>query len=114
MSPATIAFQSCVRSGRLNFRQGVVSFDRTLLDTQKSVLDVTGQVDLHSQLVNAAVKAHPKSFDLLDLHGPVTVQGKIRAPAVSIARSVPIPTPVFGVAKSVDCPALATQLFSGN
>jgi AsmA family protein len=100
--------------GRLNFRQGVVSFDKTLLDTQKSVLDVRGQVDLHSQVVNAAVKAHPKSFDLLDLHGPVTVQGKIRSPAVSISRSVPIPTPVFGGAKNVDCTALTTELFSGN
>jgi len=99
---------------RLNFRQGVVGFDRTVLDTQKSVLDVQGQVDLHSQLVNATVKAHPKSFDLLDLHGPVVVQGKIRGPNVSIARSVPIPTPVIGTARNVDCPALTSQLFSGN
>jgi AsmA family protein len=100
--------------GRLNFRQGVVSFDKTVLDTQKSVLDVQGQVDLRSQAVGAAVKAHPKSFDLLDLHGPVMVQGKIRSPNVSIARSVPIPTPVIGTAKNVDCPALTAQLFSGN
>ena len=30
------------------------------------------------------IKAEPKSFDLLDLHGPVLVQGKIRQPAVSM------------------------------
>ena len=33
-----------VRSGRMNFQQGTVSFDRTLLDTQKSILHVNGQV----------------------------------------------------------------------
>jgi uncharacterized protein involved in outer membrane biogenesis len=99
---------------RLDFRQGVVSFDKTVLDTQKSVLDVRGQVDLRGQLVNAEVRAHPKSFDLLDLHGPVTVQGKIRSPTVGIGRSIPIPTPVIGTAKNVDCAALTSQLFSGQ
>ena len=66
--------------GRLNFQHGTVIFDRTLLDTQKSVLHVTGQVALHSQAVKVEVKADPKPFDLLDLHGPVIVQGKIRSP----------------------------------
>jgi len=28
--------------------------------------------------VKAEIKAHPKSFDLLDLHGPVAIEGKIR------------------------------------
>jgi hypothetical protein len=44
----------------------------------------------------------------------VTVQGKIRSPNVSISRSVPIPTPVIGTARNVDCPALTARLFSGN
>lgn len=34
--------------GRLNFQQGNVAFDRTLLDTQKSVLHVKGQLSLKS------------------------------------------------------------------
>src|SRR5438046_5631804 len=65
-------------AGRMNFTNGTVTFDRTLLDTQKSVLHVTGQVGLQSQVVNVEVKADPKSFDLLALHGPVGVKGKIR------------------------------------
>ncbi len=86
-------------AGRMNFQQGTVSFDRTILDTQKSILRVNGQVALKSQVVNVEVKAEPKSFDLLDLHGPVAVTGKIRAPHISLSRSFPLPTPVIGTAK---------------
>jgi uncharacterized protein involved in outer membrane biogenesis len=100
-------------TGRLNLQQGNVTFDRTILDTQKSVLQVGGQVGLQNQVVNVEVKAHPKSFDLLDLHGPVAVEGKIRSPQVSLRRSLPIPTPVIGTAKNVDCVGLTTQLMSG-
>jgi hypothetical protein len=98
--------------GRMNFTNGTATFDRTLLDTQKSILHVTGQVGLQSQVVNVEVKADPKSFDLLDLHGPVAVKGKIRQPQVSLGRVFPIPTPTIGTAKNVDCPALTQQLFT--
>lgn len=100
--------------GRLDFRHGTATFDKTLLDTQKSVLEVNGTVALQSQLVKAEVKAHPKSFDLLDLHGPVMVEGKIRSPRIGLGRSLPIPTPVFGSAKPLNCPALTESLFSGR
>jgi uncharacterized protein involved in outer membrane biogenesis len=100
--------------GRMNFQRGTITFDKTLLDTQKSILDVNGTVALQSQVVKVELKAHPKSFDLLDLHGPVAVEGKIRSPQVGLGRSLPIPTPVFGSAKNVDCAALTQQLFVGD
>lgn len=96
--------------GRLNFQQGSVTFDRTLLDTQKSVLHVKGQASLQSQAVKAEVDADPKSFDLLDLHGSVMVEGKLREPRISLGRVFPIPTPVFGNARDVPCAALTQQL----
>jgi uncharacterized protein involved in outer membrane biogenesis len=98
--------------GRMNFNNGAVTFDRTLFDTQKSILRVNGTVDLKSQVVNAEVRAEPKSFDLLDLHGPVAVRGKIREPQVSLGRVFPIPTPTIGTARNVDCPAVTQQLFA--
>src|SRR6202008_3221447 len=49
---------------RLNFNHGTVSFDRTLLDTQKSVLYVRGQASLVTQAVKAEVDADAKQFDL--------------------------------------------------
>ena len=98
--------------GRLDFNRGSVTFNRTVLDTQKSVLNVEGGVELKSQAVNVVVNAQPKKFDLLDLHGPVTIQGKIRKPAITV--KVPIPHPVIGDAKDIACEALAEQLLSGK
>jgi uncharacterized protein involved in outer membrane biogenesis len=98
--------------GRLNFQRGTVVFDRTLLDTQKSVLHVKGQVSLQSQAISAEVDADPKGFDLLDLHGTVAIQGKLREPRVSLGRVFPIPTPVFGNARDVACPQVTQQLLA--
>jgi AsmA family protein len=100
--------------GRMNFQKGIVTFDHTFLDTQKSVLEVRGQAGLGNQMVNAEVKAYPKSFDLLDLHGPVHVRGKLRQPSIKIGRVIPIPTPIFGTAKDLPCQALTAQLLSGR
>lgn len=98
--------------GRLNFQQGNVIFDRTLLDTQKSVLHVKGQLSLKSQAIKAEVDADPKSFDLLDLHGAVMIEGKLRTPQISLGRVIPIPTPVFGNAKDVPCAGLTQEMLS--
>ena len=100
--------------GRLNFSRGTVTFDRTLLDTQKSVLHVQGQASLVTQAVKIEVDAHAKQFDLLDLHGAVVVQGKLRHPAVSLGRVFPIPTPVIGTAKDVPCAQITQQVLSGQ
>lgn len=94
--------------GRLDFDRGTARFEKTLMDTQKSVLHVEGQVGLASQTVNFTVTAQPKKFDLLDLHGPVLVQGKIRKPAITV--KVPLPHPVIGDAKDVACETLIEQL----
>jgi hypothetical protein len=73
------------------------------MDTRKSVLHFEGKAHLDSQTIDSKITANPKQFELLDLHGPVVVQGKIRSPEVSIGRMIPIPTPDFGNAKDVAC-----------
>ena len=100
--------------GRLGLQQGTAVLDRALLDTQKSILRLNGQLSLQSQVINIEVKSEPKSFDLLDLHGPVVVEGKLRQPQVKLTRVFPIPTPVIGTAKDVACDALTQQLFNGQ
>lgn len=100
--------------GRLNFNRGNVVFDRTVIDTEKSVLRVQGQASLVSQALKAEVDADAKQFDLLDLHGAVVIQGKLRQPQVSLGRVFPIPTPVIGTAKDVACGQLTQQLFTGK
>ena len=100
--------------GRLVFHQGEVVFDRTLMDTEKSVLHFDGHASLVTQALSAKVTADVKHFNLLDLHGPVVVQGKLRKPAISIARVIPIPTPDFPDAKPTDCPVLARELLAAK
>lgn len=100
--------------GRLNFNRGTVTFDRTLLDTEKSVLHVQGQASLVTQAINAEVDADAKQFDLLDLHGAVMVRGKLRQPQVSLGRVFPIPTPVIGTARDVACGPATRALISGQ
>ena len=98
--------------GRLNFHRGNVTFDRTLLDTEKSVLHVQGSASLTRRSIKAEVDADAKQFDLLDLHGAVIIQGKLRQPQVSLGRVFPIPTPVIGTAKDVACAQVTQQLLS--
>ncbi|WP_422001636.1 AsmA family protein [Reyranella sp.] len=100
--------------GRLNFHRGTVTFDRTLLDTEKSVLHVQGSASLISQAIKAEVDAEAKQFDLLDLHGAVIVQGKLRQPQFALGRVFPIPTPVIGTAKDVACGQVTQQLLSAQ
>lgn len=100
-------------AGRLDIRQGMATFDRTLLDTQKSVLRVQGQASLASQTVRAEIDADAKQFDLLDLHGAVIVHGTLRQPQVALGRIFPLPTPVVGTAKDVPCAAVTQQVLSG-
>ena len=98
--------------GRLNFARGIVTFEKALMDTRKSVLHLDGQVALTTQMVKSKITADPKQFDLLDLHAPVVIEGKIRSPMISIARSIPIPTPDLGGADDAPCEELTQQLFA--
>ncbi len=100
--------------GRLNFNHGIVSFEKTLIDTRKSVLHFEGEAALDSQVVKSRITADTKQFDLLDLHAPVLIEGKIRSPAISIGRKIPIPTPDFGGAKDVDCKELTDELLASK
>lgn len=100
--------------GRLNFNRGIVTLDRTLMDTEKSVLHFDGNASLRTQALSMKIAADVKHFNLLDLHGPVVLQGKLRAPAPSISRIIPIPTPDFGHAKPTDCPLLTHELLASK
>ena len=99
--------------GRLVLNKGTATFDRTVFDTQKSVLRVQGQASLASQTLRAEIDADAKQFDLLDLHGAVIVHGTLARPQVSLGRIFPLPTPVVGTAKDVPCAEATQQVLSG-
>ena len=100
--------------GRLKFQHGPVVFDKTLMDTEKSVLHLDGEVALQTQELQIKISADPKQFDLLDLHSPVIIAGKIRSPSISLGRKIPIPTPDFGGAKDADCNELTRELWAAK
>jgi uncharacterized protein involved in outer membrane biogenesis len=98
--------------GKLDFQHGTVAFDKTLIDTTRSVLHVDGTVTLGDQVVKTKITSDPKKFDLLDLHSPVLVNGKIRSPSVSLGRKIPIPTPDFGGAPDAPCDKLTRDIMN--
>ena len=100
--------------GRLVFQNGVVVFDKTLMDTRKSVLHFDGETVLKTQELRTKITADTKDFDLLDLHSPVLIEGKIRSPRISLERAIPIPTPDFGGAKDADCAGLTRALWASK
>ena len=78
-----------------------------------SLLSLIGDLpELIGNLVKAEIDAHRKGFDLLDLHGTVRVEGKLRNPQVGLGRVFPLPTPVIGTAKDVACADLTNQLLA--
>jgi AsmA family protein len=100
--------------GRLKFEHGVVTFDKTLMDTEKSVLHFDGQAVLKTQEISSKITADTKQFDLLDLHSPVLIEGKIRAPKISLGRKIPIPTPDFGGADDANCQKLTQEVWAAK
>ncbi len=96
--------------GRLDFDHGIVAFGDTLMDTRQSVLHFDGRADLNTQVVGTKITAEPKKVDVLDLHGPIMVQGKIRKPDISLGRPhPPFRRPTWAAPKT----SIATCAFSG-
>jgi len=91
--------------GKLNFHNGTATFDKTRMDTTRSVLYVDGNTQLNSQAINMKISADAKKFSLLDLEAPVVFKGKIRSPDISIGKKVPIPLIELGGAKDLACSA---------
>jgi AsmA family protein len=100
--------------GRLKFNRGVVAFDKTLVDTEKSVLHFDGRAILKTQEISSKITADTKQFDLLDLHSPVLIEGKLRTPRISLGRKIPIPTPDFGGADDANCRKLTEELWAAK
>lgn len=91
--------------GHLAFQDGRTLFDKTMMDTPRSILHIDGEAHLANQAVNMQIHADAKKFSLLDLEAPVLLVGKIRNPTISIGKKVPIPLIEPGGAKDLDCNA---------
>lgn len=90
-------------AGPIDLTKGVARFDRIIMDTTDSVLYVRGESNLRRQTLVMDIFADAKDFSVLDFDAPVHLEGKIRAPKISIGKGVPIPLIEPGDAKDVDC-----------
>jgi uncharacterized protein involved in outer membrane biogenesis len=90
-------------AGPIELTKGVARFERIIMDTTDSVLYVRGESNLRQELLKMDIFADAKDFSILDMDAPVHLEGKIRAPEISIGKGVPIPLIEPGDAEDVDC-----------
>jgi len=93
-------------AGPINLAKGVAKFDRIIMDTTDSVLYIRGESNLRKELLKMDIFADAKDFSVLDVDAPVHLEGKIRAPEISIGKGVPIPLIEPGDAQDVNCERL--------
>ena len=93
-------------AGNIDLAKGVAKFDRLIMDTTDSVLYFRGNSDLRKQTLVMDIFADAKDFSLLDVDAPVHLEGKIRAPNISIGEGVPIPVIEPGDAEDISCDLL--------
>ena len=93
-------------AGPINLTKGVAKFDRIIMDTTNSVLYIRGESNLRKELLVMDIFADAKDFSILDMDAPVHLEGKIRAPEISIGKGVPIPIIEPGDAEDVNCEQL--------
>ena len=93
-------------AGPIDLDKGVARFDRIIMDTTDSVLYIRGESNLRKEFLKMDIFADAKDFSVLDLDAPVHLEGKIRAPEISIGKGVPIPLIEPGDAEDVNCEQL--------
>jgi hypothetical protein len=90
----------------IKLSKGVATFDRIIIDTTDSVLYIRGEASLRQQTLMMDIFADAKDFSILDMDAPVYLEGKIRAPEISIGEGVPIPLIEPGDAEDISCDLL--------
>nr|MBP8247037.1 AsmA family protein [Phenylobacterium sp.] len=75
-----------IRCGVAHFqaRNGVLTADRIVFDTQPVVATGGGRINLESETLDLRIQGHPKELRLVRLLSPITVKGPIMGPKVGI------------------------------
>jgi uncharacterized protein involved in outer membrane biogenesis len=67
-----------------NARHGILTAQRLVFDTDPVLITGQGDIDLRNETMNLVVAGKPKSFQLVRLNVPVTVQGPISHPKLGV------------------------------
>jgi len=117
----------CAVAG-MDVRNGVLTTQQMVLDTDPVRIDGSGHVNLHDETLDLTIQGHPKSFQFFRLKAPVEIKGKLASPILTInakpaliqggiAAGLGILNPLAailafldpGLAKDANCAALLSQ-----
>jgi uncharacterized protein involved in outer membrane biogenesis len=75
-----------LRCGIMHFtgKNGVLSADRLVVDTEPVLIDGGGWVNLDTEMLSFTVKGHPKKFQVVRLLAPITLGGPIFSPKITV------------------------------
>jgi uncharacterized protein involved in outer membrane biogenesis len=101
-----------IRCGVAHFdvKGGVASADRIVIDTAPVRINGNGVVNLDRETLGFSLQGHPKKFQLIRLHVPVTVEGPILHPRTQIHKGPAIRQGVAGLALGAALSPLAVLL----
>ena len=114
-------------------RNGIMTAQQFVLDTDPVRIDGAGHVDLHDESLNLTLQGHPKSFQIFRVKVPIGISGKLASPAITIdakpalvqggigaALGLAVPFAAIlafvdpGLAKDANCGALLSQAQSAG
>ena len=105
-----------IRCGVARFQahDGTLTSQTFVIDTDPVLITGSGTIQLDSEALDLEIQGHPKHLRVLRLSAPISVQGTLRHPAVSLEkgqRKFNLIDP--GHAKDVDCGALLAEAKNG-
>jgi uncharacterized protein involved in outer membrane biogenesis len=106
-----------IRCGVASFKahDGTLTAQTLLIDTDPVLITGSGTIQLDSEALDLELKGHPKQLRMLRLSAPLSVQGTLSHPTISIdkgQKKFQLVDP--GHAKDADCGTLLAQAKTGE
>jgi len=92
-------------------RQGVLTSQQLLIDTEPVRVDGSGTIDLRDETLNLQLQGKPKHFQLLRLRAPITVSGPWRHPVLGVKAGAAVAQGGIGAALGLLNPFAAILAF---
>ena len=92
-------------------RDGVLNSQQIVLDTDPTLVDGRGTVNLKDETVNMTLQGKPKHFQFLHLRAPITVSGKLASPSLGVDAKPAITQAAIGAGLGLLSPFAAIFAF---
>ena len=92
-------------------RNGIMTAQQFVLDTDPVRIDGKGHVDLHDESLNLTIQGHPKNFQIFHVKVPIVISGRLAAPAIAIDPKAALVQGGIGAALGLAMPFAAILAF---